>query len=76
VAVDRVVGEFLFGKNQSGELNIESLDLDGAVTSIKEGDTSVTFASGLSDAEKFTTLISWLMSEGESDFVCYRKLKW
>jgi len=76
VAVDRVCGEILFSKKQTGQLSLDSLDLDGAITQIHEGDTTVQFASGLSDDEKFTLLVNYLMTEGEGDLVCYRKLKW
>lgn len=76
VAVDRVCGEFLFTKKQTGQLSIEGLDLDGAITSISEGDTSISFAAGASDDDRFNQLVQYLMAKGEGDFVCYRKLKW
>ena len=37
IEIERICGEFLFSKNQSGQLSIEGLDLDGAVSSIKTG---------------------------------------
>ena len=76
VAVDRVCGEFLFGMMQSGQLELENLDLGGAITQIREGDTTVEFGSGTSDDEKFTAFLNYLRNEGEGDFICYRKLKW
>jgi hypothetical protein len=76
IAVDRVCGEFLFAKKQSGQLTIDGLDLDGAVASISEGDTSVSFVTGASDEEKFDQLLNALSHKGDGDFVCYRKLKW
>ena len=76
VAVDRVCGEFLYTKKNTGQLELESLDLDGAITQIKEGDTTVQFGSGGSDAEKFDALVTALKTEGAGDEVCYRKLKW
>lgn len=76
VAVDRVCGEFLFAKKQTGQLSIEGLDFNGAITSITEGDTSVSFASGASDDDKFNQLVNYLMTKGDGDFVCYRKLRW
>lgn len=76
VAVDRVCGEFLFTKKQTGQLTIDGLDLTGAIASISEGDTSVTFVSGATDDDRFNLLVNYLMTKGEGDFVCYRKLKW
>lgn len=76
VAIDRICGEFFFGRKQTGLLEIASLDLDGALSSIKEGDTQVNFASDDSDDAKFSVLVQTLRTSGEGDLVCYRKLKW
>lgn len=76
VAVDRVCGEFLNSLKSTGKLNLEDLDLDGAVTQIKEGDTTVQFQSGTSEDEKFSAFVRFLQTEGAGDEVCYRKLKW
>lgn len=76
VAVDMVCGEFLLSKKQTGKLQLESIDLDGAITQIHEGDTTVHFASGMSDEEKFNNFLNHLLHDGEGEFVCYRKLKW
>lgn len=76
VAVDMVCGEFLFAKKQTGTLELDDLDLNGAVTSIKEGDIQVNFGNGSSDAEKFDAFLNHLMHHGEGEFVCYRKLSW
>ena len=76
IAVDRVCGEFLFAKKQTGQLTIEGLNLDGAIASITEGDTSVSFVAGATDDDRFNQLVNYLMTKGEGDFVCYRKMKW
>lgn len=76
VAVDKVCGEFLFAKKQTGQLEITGLDLDGAIASISEGDTSVTFNKSATDEEKFNQLLNVLINLGEGELVCYRKLKW
>ena len=76
VAVDRVCGEFLYSKKNTGNLELENLDLDGAITQIHEGDATVQFGSGASDAEKFDALVRGLITEGAGDEVCYRRLKW
>jgi hypothetical protein len=76
MAVDRVCGEFLFAKKNSGQLTMEGLDLDAAIASISEGDTSISFVSGASDDDRFNTLVNYLMNKGEGDLICYRRLKW
>ncbi len=76
VAVDMVCGEFLFAKKQSGQLEITDLDLTGAITSLSEGDVSISFDTNSTDEEKFNLLINHLMTKGKGDFVCFRKLKW
>lgn len=76
VLVDRSCGEFLYSKKQSGQLDIAGIDLSGAVKQISEGDTSVTFADGTSDEQKFSQLLGLLLTKGEGDLVCYRKLAW
>lgn len=76
IAVDRACGEFLGELNSAGLLELDGLDLDGAISQIREGDATVQFTSGLSDDEKFIELVNYLKTEGAGDEVCYRKLKW
>lgn len=76
IAVDMSCGEFLFAKKQTGQLEIADLDLAGAITSISEGDTSVSFNSDSTDESRFNQLLNYLLHNGEGEFVCYRKLKW
>lgn len=75
-AVDMVCGEFLFGMKETGKLELENIDLAGVITQIHEGDTTIQFANGSSDDEKFSAFVNYLRTWGESDLVCYRKLKW
>ena len=76
VAVDMSCGEFLNAKYLSGQLEIGKLDLSGIVETIKEGDTSVSFKDGSSDEEKLNALIGWMTSGKETDFLCFRKMRW
>lgn len=76
IAADRVCGEFLFAKKQSGQLDIDSIDLSSVVTSIREGDTDVSFNNNTSDETRFNQLLDYMINAGESDFICYRRLKW
>ena len=75
-AVDMVCGEFLFAKKQTGKLELRDLDLNGAITQIQEGDTTVHFANGTSDESKFDSLLNYLLHSKDGDFVCYRRLRW
>ena len=73
IAVDMVCGEFLMMKKGSGQLN--GLDVDAAVRQIQEGDTSVTYA--IPD-EQITLdwLIKHLMTDGQEQFLKFRRLAW
>lgn len=80
VEIDRICGEFLFSKKQTGQLNAENgFDLEMAIKQVQAGDTNVTFAVGEGSETletKLNTLISYLLNYGESDFICYRQIKW
>lgn len=69
-AVDMICGEFLKGKYSQGLLDIES-----AVSSIKEGDTQINFSSGKTPEETYLTYIDTLASD-TIDFARYRKMNW
>ena len=75
-AVDMTCGEFLMGRKNSGRLELSELDLSGAITSISEGDVSISFDANATDEVKFNQLVDYLITKGKGDFVCFRKLKW
>lgn len=77
-AIDMICGEFLFAMKQTGKLN-EIFDLEAAIKQVQTGDTNVTFAISdgtLTPEQRLNALLSYLMTKGEGDFVCYRKIKW
>ena len=76
VVVDMVCGEVLNAKFLSGQLDMTSLDLDGIVQSVTEGDTTVTFSTEGTDEAKLKGLLSWLIQGKGSDLLCYRKMRW
>lgn len=76
VAADMICGEFLMNRKNSGRLELSDLDLSGAITSISEGDVSISFDADSTDEDKFNQLVNYLMNNGKGDFVCYRKLRW
>lgn len=71
----RVAGEFLQSKMSVGQLEIGELDLSAPVVQLTEGDTSVQFAAGASEADRFNALIARLLNDG-GELVCFRKIKW
>lgn len=75
-AVDMVCGVILLDKYRTGQLEMSSLNLDGALESVKIGNASVTFSNSASEDAKLNTLISILLDSGRSEFACYRKIKW
>lgn len=76
IAVDMICGEFLMCRKNSGRLDISTLDLGGAITSISEGDVSISFDANSTDEQKFNQLVNYLLTKGKGEFICYRRLSW
>jgi hypothetical protein len=76
VVVDMICGELLNAKFLSGQLDLDSLNLDGMIQSVKEGDTTVNFSAEGSDEAKLKNLLSWLIQGKGCDLLCYRKMRW
>lgn len=80
IEIERICGEFLFSKKQTGQLNAENgFDVEMAIKQVQAGDTNVTFVVGEGSETletKLNALISYLMNYGEGDFICYRQIKW
>lgn len=72
--IDWVCGEFLQTQFDLGKIDIENIDLTG-ITSIKEGDTTVSFGADSSGTSKFHDLINTLLA-GKAEILCFRKLRW
>lgn len=72
VYIDMVCAEFLMFKYNSNQLTDDNFNLDEAVSSISLGDAKVSFGSS---GNKFTALTQHL-NRGESELVCYRKMRW
>lgn len=73
IAVDMVCGEFLSAKKGSGQLT--EYDVEEVIKSIKEGDTTITYAIG-DGAVTLDRLINYLINCGKSQFVTYRRFVW
>lgn len=76
IAVDMICGEILSCKHRAGQLELSTLDLDGALESVKVGNATVSFDNNTSDEIKLNTLISMLSNAGRGQFACYRQIKW
>lgn len=76
VEIDRICGEFLFAKKQSGQLT--EYDFDLIEKQIQDGDTSVTYAveAGQTPEQRFDKLVRSLMDTGKGEFASFRRLKW
>ena len=75
-AVDMVCGEFLQSKYSIGQLDLAGLDLERAISSLSEGDVSISFDDATSDEKKLQSLIEVLKAAGKDELLCYRKLRW
>lgn len=76
IAVDMACGEYLNTLKGMCRLNLNGVDLNGAISQIKEGDTTVSFDASTSDEQKLTAFINHLLHGRKGDLVCYRKFKW
>lgn len=79
IATDMAVGEFLAAKKTLCPGDIDCLDLNAAVKSIKVGDTSTVFALGegcLTDEQRFDAFVDYLMHSGKNQLNSFRRVKW
>lgn len=77
IAVDMVVGEFLYTKKSMGALSIDTLDFELIAKQVQDGDTNVIFATDANSTPEaqFNAFISYLQ-HNEVDFVRYRVMLW
>lgn len=77
IAVDMVVGEFLFTKKSMGALSIDTLDFELIAKQVQDGDTNVIFAVEANNTpeSQFNAFVAYLM-HNETDFVRYRVMLW
>lgn len=75
--IDRVCAEFLFYKKNSGSL--EGFNYDAVIKSIKEGDTTITYAVGQGEdtpENRFDNFVKSL-ERGFDKWLCpWRRLRW
>ena len=76
IVVDKVVGEFLLFKKNSG--NMSKIDFSPLEKQVQMGDTSITYAvEGVTSPEKrLDILINYLLNGRDNELVKFRRLVW
>lgn len=74
--VDLAAGLYLRPKFAVGDL--DGFDIDAAVASVKEGDTTVSYltTAGLSEGERISTFLTYLLTLPETMLSRYRRFVW
>lgn len=75
--IDRVCGEFLYYKKNSGEL--EGFNYEAVIKQIKEGDTSITYAVGQGEdtpENRFDNFVKQLERGYDKWIAPHRRLRW
>lgn len=77
IAVDMVVGEFLYNKKSMGALSVDTLDFELIAKQVQDGDTNVIFATDANSTPEaqFNAFVAYLM-HNETDFARYRVMLW
>ena len=75
--IDRICGEFLFYQKNSG--NLEGFDYDAVIKEIKEGDTTLKYATG-SDGDTAESRFDKFLNKMERGFdkwcAVHRRIRW
>ena len=75
--IDRVCSQFLYYKKNSGSL--DGFDYDNVIKSVKEGDTTITYAVGQGEdtpENRFDSFVKNLERGYDKWITPYRKLRW
>ncbi len=72
-AVDMCCGTFLRTKQSIGELEV--INSNGDVSSVKEGDVTLCFKDGTGSGKAFDEIVDSLIDK-RNELECFRKLKW
>lgn len=75
--IDRVCGEFLYYKKNSGSL--DGFNYDAVIKQIKEGDTSITYAVGQGEdtpENRFDAFVKQLERGYDKWITPHRRLRW
>lgn len=74
--VDMACGEYMQTALATGKLTLDSVDFEGIVSSVSEGDTSVSFDTSGSAEANLKSLLAYMIAGEGGDLLCYRKLRW
>lgn len=72
--VENTCGEFLMMKKLSGE--VLGFDLEACVSSLSEGDTSVSFDVSMTPEKRLDSVIGYLTAYGRDGLNRFRKVVW
>ena len=72
--VENACGEFLMMKKLGGE--VLGLDLEGCVTSLSEGDISISFDAASSPEKQLDLVIGFLSGYGRDSWNRFRRVRW
>ncbi|WP_418302337.1 hypothetical protein [Lysinibacillus fusiformis] len=77
IAVDMIVGEFLYTKKSMGALSLDTLDFDLISKQTQDGDTNTVFAieANTTPEAQFNSFVAYLRHD-KTDFIKYRVLTW
>ncbi|MER2006714.1 MAG: hypothetical protein ABS939_04605 [Psychrobacillus sp.] len=77
VAIDMAIGEFLFTKYASGQLDISHINFEAVIKQVQDGDTNVTYAvSDSYSPEAMFNLFIERLRHGEVKWSDYRVIRW
>ena len=77
VAIDMAIGEFLFAKHASGQLDLSHINFEAVIKQVQDGDTNVTYAvSDSYSPEAMFNLFIERLRHGEVKWSDYRVLTW
>jgi len=74
IVIDKVVGEFLLNKKNIGQ--DVGIDVDSAIKSIAEGDTTVQYDTKYTPEARLDMLLQWLIQGRNGEILCYRRIVW
>lgn len=75
-ALEMIVGNFLNTKWTTGSLDLGDLDLSAPVSSIKEGDTQVSYSTGTTDNATMLKTFIQRVTNCDEQLVAFRRLRW
>lgn len=76
LAIELACARFFNDKMAFAPDDLTGLDLSRVANQITEGDTSVSFKDGYSDAELLTAFYTRAKADLDGQLACFRKLRW